>query len=198
MVKAIEPGRPVRGNALFRYLNDVFTRPFRPLSVGGDLSSLQERNQERRRSITRLFSCFAGLLVLGIAIPLVFVQGLPYSTLGILFLIAGLSFGGLWLAERGFALVPALLFAVGGVIGATVFAIVVGSITNPVLVGYDTFPIFIVIAGLILPTWLLAITTAVGMASTGVLFAILPTSPIFTDHQVSATADRDLDLDRRP
>jgi signal transduction histidine kinase len=183
MNKTTEINHAPRGNALIRYIKDVFTRPFRPLSLGEELSSLQMRNQERRRAITRLFSCFTGLVMLCIALPLALIQGLPFTTLGILFLIAGLGFGGLWLAERGFALIPALLFAVGGIIGATVFALVVGDITNPVLVGYDTFPVFIVIAGLVLPSWLLATTTAVGMVSTGILFAILPISPVFLNHQ---------------
>ncbi|MBA3824757.1 MAG: HAMP domain-containing histidine kinase [Ktedonobacterales bacterium] len=176
--------RETRGNALFRYVIDVFRRPFRPLSSGNTLSSLAQRNQERRRAITRLFLLFTGIALLGLALPLSFFEGLSSPTLAVLALIAGLSFGGLWLAERGLVLIPATLFAVGGIIAVTIFAVAVGTISNTVYLGFITFPLFIVIAGLILPPQMLALTTGLGMSATGLFFALLPTSAVFATHQI--------------
>ena len=114
---------------ILAYVAEVFTRPFRPAPLDIARQSLAARNRERRRVITRLFTLFTGMIVLLVGLPVAFAQAHSFTTAAILLLIAGLGFGGVFLTERGLATVPAGIFALGGIAGATVFAITVGSIT---------------------------------------------------------------------
>jgi signal transduction histidine kinase len=159
---------------ILHYIQGIFTRPFRINPAEVATLTVAQSSQARRNALLRMFLFCVGFSILVIAVPLVLITQQPPIVLVALLILIGLSLGGFLLTEQGFGVLAGMIFVMGGIIGTTIYASInPGGIDIAVLTGFVTFPLFILIAGLIFPPWLMAVTVITSVASTALSFAFV-------------------------
>jgi signal transduction histidine kinase len=161
---------------------DAFAGPFRSDAAKVPDLPVEQLDRRRRQLTLRLILTFVLLVLLLIAFPVALARVQPLAVVGLFLGLILLSSLGLWANQAGHTTGAASVFILGVFAGTVALAASRSEDSLGVIVSYANLGVFLLIAGLTLPTPLLWISVVVANALTvgGLLF--FPFAP----HQIAA------------
>src|SRR5262249_34725608 len=157
---------------LVHAIREAFTGPFQPPSAFVRDLTVAQLEQQRRALILRLTLTFVLLSLVVVALPVSFLSAQQPTVYGVFLALILCSVVGLLANQRGYTTFAASMFLTGA------FAVTVGySATQSAagltaVINYATLGIFLLLAGLTLPSALLWVTAALAafLTTGGLLF----------------------------